>query len=348
MSSRLLARKCSVLRRTCFDHHHFSTSSSLGVHNLWSGEKAFENSCPSNGNERKPRNRGVSMCREPGLGLRVLADVCEAHGEYIDVLKIPWGGMRCQPKALLREKIALAKKFGIAYSTGGVLERVLLAGPDAVMRFLDEAATLGFEEIEISAGLTIVSLDSRLELMKAVKDFGMKPVPEVSMAFGVQKNVDASQIHPAKLVHEIQTFVAEGAHRVVIEEEGLTDKVKDWNYDVIFRIATCAPLEKLLFECDDRFAYSWYIKQFGPDVNFHIDLKDALHLETTRRGIWGKATVFGRVAKFNRLDWAGSSSRPISKVASANFRVFHVLGRFAVRMCPSFDCQLEVRHPACA
>lgn len=121
------------------------------------------------------------MVREVGVGLRQLADLCEAQGDNIDIFKRACGSMRVQPRELVKQKIALARQFGIGYSTGGVLERVLLQGPDAVTRFIDEAHTLGFSEVEISNGHTILSIDDKQELITAVSAAGLLAVPEVAM-----------------------------------------------------------------------------------------------------------------------------------------------------------------------
>lgn len=249
--------------------------------------------------DAKPRNKGLTMVREPGIGLRALADVCEAQGDIIDTLKIPWGAMRCQPRELMRQKIQLAKQFGIGYSTGGILERVLLLGNDAVLRFLDETKTLGFEEVEISSGAIVIALEDKLELIRAVREFEMKPVPEVAMVFGVTET-KSHLVNADVLVNKIQACIAAGAPKVVIEEEGLTQNVANWQTDIMFKIGANCPLDKLVFEADDRQVYTWYMKHFGPNMSFHVDMKDCLHLECTRRGVWGKENVFGRMTSFRR------------------------------------------------
>lgn len=265
----------------------------------WQGPRAFEDCIPAHARPPKPRQRGLTMVRDTGMGLRTATDLCEASGEFIDVLKIACGAMRLQAAELTRRKIAVARQFDIEYSTGGVIERVLLEGSDAVQRFLAEARSLGFAEIEVSSGAAIISLHDKLELIKAVLDHGMRPVPEVAMAYGLVPGQKA-EVNADKLVHEVLACLEAGAPRVLIEEEGLTQGVDEWRVDILFKIATCCPLDKLIFEVENRAAYSWYIEHFGADINLHIDPRDINHLEATRTGVWGKGNVWGRVATFQR------------------------------------------------
>lgn len=265
----------------------------------WQTPLGFEGCIPLNRRDSRPRGGGWTMVRDTGMGPRALSDLCEASGPFVDVLKIACGAMVLQPASLMRRKIDIAREFGIEYSTGGVIERVVLAGSKAVHRFLDEAAEMGFAEIEVSSGAVIMSLADKLELVRAVLDRGMRPVPEVAMAYGLVPG-EVPTVNADKLVHEVKACLEAGAPRVLIEEEGLTQGVERWRTDIIFRIATCCPLDRLIFEVENRAVYSWYIQHFGPQINLHVDPRDINHLEATRRGLWGKGNVWGKVATFER------------------------------------------------
>lgn len=57
-----------------------------------------------------------------------------------------------------------------------------------------------------------------------------------------------------KMVAEISLIA--GTARVVIQEEGLTDQAPEFETDVVFKIATCCDLNKLIFEADNRKTYT--------------------------------------------------------------------------------------------
>lgn len=262
------------------------------------GHRAYENCLPIHPLDPKPRERGLTMVRDPGMGMRALEDLCEASGDFVDVLKVACGVMRVQPLKLTLAKIQRARASGIDYSTGGVLERVLMEGSAAVHRFLAASKDYGFAEIEVSSGVVILSLEDKLEVIRAVHEYGLRPVPEVSMAYGLAPG-QKSTVNADKLVHEVLRCLEAGAPRVLIEEEGLTQNVDQWREEIVFKIAASCPLEKLVFEVENRTIYSWYIKHFGPRINLHIDPFDVNHLQVTRCGVWGKGDTWGRVATFH-------------------------------------------------
>ena len=87
---------------------------------------------------------------------------------------------------------------------------------------------------------------------------------------------------------------------VIVEEDGISQHVKEMKEDVIYQIAVSCGLKDLLFEASDPFVFNWYVKQFGPEVNLFVDHSQIFTLEILRSGIWGKDDTWGRVATFTR------------------------------------------------
>src|SRR5437879_10293193 len=105
-------------------------------------------------NERpaKPRARGVTEIRGPYysvMGKRYLKDVLETMGEHVDALKFAGGSFTLMPEHALREILDIAHEHDVLVSTGGFIEHVLTQGPDAVDRYIDEVARIGFDILEI-------------------------------------------------------------------------------------------------------------------------------------------------------------------------------------------------------
>jgi phosphosulfolactate synthase (CoM biosynthesis protein A) len=84
----------------------------------------------------------------------------------------------------------------------------------------------------------------------------------------------------------------------MIESEGITESVKSWRTDVVARIADTLGLERVMFEAADPSVFTWYVKQYGPEVNLFVDHSQIVQLECLRSGIWGTTDVWGRIKTF--------------------------------------------------
>jgi len=247
----------------------------------------------------KPRERGMTECRDNGMGLPSVEELCEKAGEYIDCLKTAGGTQRLFPREVVKKKIETAKKYDIEYSTGGLLERVLLQGSEAVYDFMEEARDLGYSIVEVSDGVLVLPLEHKLDLIKLVQEYGMKAKPEVAMAYGILEG-EQPVMSAEKLIRETDLCLKAGAWKVTIEESGLTEDVPEWQTDIMYKIATSFDLKDLVIEASEAASYTWWIKNFGPDLNLFIDPTQIMQVEVARSGIWGKAVVWGRTASFVR------------------------------------------------
>src|SRR6266571_6900088 len=119
-----------------------------------SAERAFS-FLHLNQRERKPRSHGLTEIRGPyytPMGKRYLSDVLETMGAYVDSLKFAGGSFVLMPRGAVKELVDLAHQHEVLVSTGGFMERVLAAGPDAVASYLRECREVGFDLVELSAG----------------------------------------------------------------------------------------------------------------------------------------------------------------------------------------------------
>ena len=118
------------------------------------------------------------------MGPRYLTDVLDTMGEHVDALKFAGGSFTLMPERALREIIEIAHEHDVLVSTGGFIEHVLTQGPDAVERYIDEVARVGFDILEISAGFISIPTDDMLRLVERVQRAGLKAKPEVGIQFG--------------------------------------------------------------------------------------------------------------------------------------------------------------------
>src|SRR5438094_9040257 len=102
-------------------------------------------------------------------------------GAYVDSLKFAGGSFTLMPEHAVQDIIKLCHKYNVLVSTGGFIERVLVQGGDAVRQYVAECKRLGFDVVEISAGVVSISTDAWLRLIEFVRKSGLNAAPDVAM-----------------------------------------------------------------------------------------------------------------------------------------------------------------------
>jgi phosphosulfolactate synthase (CoM biosynthesis protein A) len=85
---------------------------------------------------------------------------------------------------------------------------------------------------------------------------------------------------------------------IMIESEGITEQVREWRTDVVARVVSELGLENVMFEAAEPDVFSWYVKNYGIDVNLFVDHSQIVQLECLRAGIWGTDDTWGRVLTY--------------------------------------------------
>lgn len=255
----------------------------------------------------KPRTRGITEIRGPyytPLGKRALHDIFETMSPYVDTLKFAGGSFTLMPPDALAEMIALCHEYDVLVSTGGYIERVLTQGERAVSRYIDTCADVGFDIIELSSGFITLPSADWLRLIERVQRAGLKAKPEVGVQFGAGGATAAGDLEVegqhdvAWTIQLARRFLEAGAHQIMIESEGITENVRAWRTDVPARLIDALGLEPLMFEAADPAVFQWYVKHYGPEVNLFVDHSQIVELECLREGIWGTASLWGRVVTY--------------------------------------------------
>lgn len=261
----------------------------------------------TNQREAKPRTRGLTEIRGPyytPMGKRYLRDVLETVGGYVDSLKFAGGSFALMPAEALREIIDTAHEFDVMVSTGGFIEHVLTLGPEAVDRYIRECGEFGFDIVELSAGFISIPTDDWLRLVEKVQNAGLKAKPEVGIQFGAGGATTAEALEaagtqdPRWAMGQARRFLDAGAYMIMIESEGITENVTSWRTDVVAQIINELGLEKVMFEAADPEVFTWYVKNYGPEVNLFVDHSQIVQLECLRSGFWGTHDLWGRVVTF--------------------------------------------------
>jgi phosphosulfolactate synthase (CoM biosynthesis protein A) len=260
-------------------------------------------------NERppKPRSRGVTEIRGPyytPVGRRYLEDLLETMGGYVDALKYAGGSFALMPREGVRALNELCHEHAVEVSTGGFLEYVLTQRGDAVQQYLQECRELGFDIVEISSGFVTLPVEDLVRLTTAVREAGLKPKPEVGIQFGAggTSSVEALEAEGTRdvgyAIELAKRHLDAGAHMIMIESEGITEQVREWRTDAVARIVAELGLEQVMFEAAEPDVFSWYIKNYGIDVNLFVDHSQIVQLEGLRAGIWGTQDTWGRMLSY--------------------------------------------------
>jgi len=253
----------------------------------------------------KPRRVGITEIRGPyysTYGTRHLADVLDVAGQWVDGVKWAGGSFALLPREQVRAISDLAHEHDAYISSGGWIETVLRYGQDAVDSYLTEAKEVGFDLIEISTGFLSIPTSGLLRLVEQVTKAGLRAKPELGIQFG--SGGDSTQAELAAegkkdvgdLVDRANQALNAGAEIIMIESEGITENVTEWNTGAVAAIINGVGLEKVMFEAADPQVFEWYVKNYGNEVNLFVDHSQILQLEGLRQNIWGNKSTWGRIA----------------------------------------------------
>lgn len=258
---------------------------------------------PVEGRTTKPRNQGMTMVIDKGIGLQGINDLIQIAGDYIDIIKFTFGTSAFYTQNLAKKKNELITSSQIDVMPGGTfLEVAVWQG--VFGEYLTRAKELGFSTLEISDGTIDIDRATRSDVIKRAVDAGFKVVTEVGKK-------DPAQVLPVSLIHQlIGEDIQNGAFKVIIEAReagkgvGIYDqdgKIKEDEIDNI--IAGVEDLNCLIWEAPLKNQQQALILRFGPNVNLgNIPQDEVLTLEALRQGLRGDTL---KKAYLERRDWKG-------------------------------------------
>ncbi|GAB3044635.1 phosphosulfolactate synthase [Sediminivirga luteola] len=252
----------------------------------------------------KPRSIGLTEIRAPyysTFGTRHLQDVFDVAGQWVDGIKWAGGSFALLPREQVRAFSDIAHEHDAYVSSGGWIETVLRYGPDAVDAYLKEAKEAGFDVIEISTGFIMLPTSGLLRLVEKVTKAGLKAKPELGIQIGSGGDSTEAELAAegkkdiGDLIDRAQKALDAGAEIIMIESEGITENVVEWNTGAAASIINGVGLENVMFEAADPLVFEWYVKNYGNEVNLFVDHSQVLQLEGLRQNIWGNKSTWGRI-----------------------------------------------------
>ena len=239
--------------------------------------------------EEKPRQKGITMVLDKGLGLETAESLMNISGDYVDYLKFGWGTSIVHEQDIIKDKVAMYKSHNITPYTGGTLFELAYMN-DKLEEFLQEAHDLGFEAIEVSDGSTTISHDKKLECIESAKKDGFEVLSEVGKKDpGLDKELSLDE-----RIEYMQNELEAGSSLIIVEAReggkniGIYDKAGNAKEDEIDYILDNFDGNKILWEAPNKDQQVFFILKLGNDVNLgNVSTDDITSLETLRRGLRG-------------------------------------------------------------
>ncbi|SMC07431.1 phosphosulfolactate synthase [Sulfobacillus thermosulfidooxidans DSM 9293] len=237
----------------------------------------------------KPRQRGLTMVIDKGLGLTDTRDLMELASDYVDQVKLTFGTSAFYKTRLLRQKIELVKSYGVDIFPGGTfLELALLQG--RVVEYFDRARELGFTGIEISDGTISLDQETRWQTIQLARAYGFSLVLSE-----VGKKDVRDKVTGLALWQQVNHDLEAGADTVIVEgrESGEGVVIYDDEGRVIEEelqelVSHITDPSRILWEAPQKSQQQELILRFGANVNLgNVQPQDVLALEALRVGLRG-------------------------------------------------------------
>lgn len=229
----------------------------------------------------KPRAAGLTHVLDNGASAVHTSATLAAAEPYIDVWKFGWGTAYLD--RALSDKLDLLARNEVRACIGGTLLEIAWAQGKAG-DCLAWAREVGFDAVEVSRGIASMTIEEKGELIRSA-----------ARSFVVLSEVGRKEPHenllPQQWTNEVAADLDAGARWVIAEgrESGTVGlyspdgRVRD---DIVAAVVRGGGLECVLFEAPRKAQQSWFIREYGPDVNLaNIAIADALAVETLRRGL---------------------------------------------------------------
>lgn len=241
---------------------------------------------------QKPRNTGITMVIDKGLGLHAAEDIVSSSAHLIDFIKIGFGTSIVTKN--LKEKIKIYQQAGIEVYLGGTLLEAFLIRDqlDDYLKFVDE---LKLNCVEVSDGSITIPHETKCELINYLSK-NYKILSEVG------SKEEGIIIHPNRWIKMMKAELQAGSFKVIAEAResgtvGIFHKSGAAHVLLIEKIKANVDINNIIWETPQKSQQVYFIKHFGSNVNLgNIPTSDIIALECLRLGLRGD-TFFSFIDK---------------------------------------------------
>ncbi len=233
--------------------------------------------------ENKPREKGLTMVMDKGLSVNEAENLCDAAGQFVDLVKFGFGTGLISPN--VKEKMKVYRKAGIQpYFGGTMFEAFYVRGMfDQYRKMVDE---YGLEVAEISDGSMKMASEEKLRVIEILSK-------QVKVLSEVGSKIAGVELSNEKWVNSMKSELQAGAWKVIAEAResgtaGIYNSDSSANKDLIRQIIETISPDSVLWEAPNKPQQVWFIKLLGYDVNLgNIAPNEATALEALRVGLRG-------------------------------------------------------------
>jgi phosphosulfolactate synthase len=261
---------------------------------------------------QRPRERGITMVIDTGLGLSAMTDMLKVAAPYVDHWKLAFGTSALMPIDALRHKLeVLAENKVLTYPGGTLLEAAIVQQHCRV--YMRRARELGFGAVEISDGTIDLSSDRRRRVIDCARDAGLIAITEVG------KKDPAHQPEAGELADQTLQDIEWGATWVIVEAResgcgiGIYDQAGALRRAFLEEIAGQLgnQLDRVIWEAPRKEQQAALVRRFGANVGLgNVAACELLALEALRSGLRYETLV--RIAEREQAAGHWSPSVPES------------------------------------
>lgn len=232
---------------------------------------------------KMPREKGITMVMDKGLGMHQAEDMVETAGEFIDFLKLGFGTSYVNPR--VKDKIKMFKDSGIKVYPGGTLFEAFCIRDqfDDYRRFIDK---LGFDAVEVSDGSMTLDHDKKCKFIHILSK-------EYTVVSEVGSKIAGVEIPINQWITQMKSELEAGSFKTIAEAResgtvGIYDDNGRANFELISEISKHLPFESIIWEAPQKSQQAWFITHFGANVNLgNIAPTEIIPMETLRLGLRG-------------------------------------------------------------
>jgi phosphosulfolactate synthase len=232
---------------------------------------------------QKPRNHGITMVMDKGMGLEGVKDFLSVAAPYVDIVKLGFGTSYVTDR--LQEKIELYRSHDIPVYFGGTLFEAFLVR-NQFDDYLETIKRYGLEYVEVSDGsITIPHVEKCGYIEKLAR--------HVTVLSEVGSKDAAHIIPPYKWIELMRAELEAGSTYVIAEAReagnvGIYRGSGEVREGLVQEILTQIPAESIIWEAPQKAQQVYFMELLGANVNLgNIAPTEVIPMEAMRVGLRG-------------------------------------------------------------
>src|SRR6185437_11274620 len=232
---------------------------------------------------QKPRQYGLTMVMDKGMGLEGTRDFLSVAAPFVDIVKLGFGTAFVTQH--LREKIEIYREYNVPVYFGGTLFEAFLVR-DQFDDYVEVLKEYNLDYVEVSDGsITIPHIEKCGYIEKLAK------IVTVLSEVGSK---DATHIIPPyKWIEQMRAELEAGSTYVIAEAReagnvGIYRGSGEVREGLVQEILTQIPSEQIIWEAPQKAQQVYFLELLGANVNLgNIAPAEVIPLESTRIGLRG-------------------------------------------------------------